>query len=52
MSLLVLVGGQPDAREFQFRGDRAVLDDLEILFEAGLGERGLDELSDRLGYLR
>ena len=52
MSMLVLIGGQPDARSFLFRGDRAALDDLELLFAAGLAERGLDQLPSALDYLK
>ncbi len=52
MALLVLVGARPKQRSFGFRGDRAVLDDLEALFAAGLGENGLDVLPAQLGYLR
>jgi phosphotransferase system HPr-like phosphotransfer protein len=52
MALLVLVGARPQQRSFGFRGDSAVLEDLEVLFAAGLGENGLDELPAQLGYLR
>lgn len=52
MALLVLVGARPQQRSFGFRGDCAVLDDLEILFAAGLGENGLEKLPDQLSYLR
>ena len=51
MQLLVLAGSNPEARSMVFSGDRRVLEDLELLFEASLGEEGLDRLPKGLGYL-
>ncbi len=52
MQLLVLVGRHPTARSMMFHGKRPVLEDLKALFEAGLGEDGLEGLPERLSYLR
>jgi phosphotransferase system HPr (HPr) family protein len=52
LEMLVTVGSNPDARCFVFRGDENPLRDIGRLFESGLGERGLDKLPERLGYLR
>lgn len=52
LELLVCVGGHPDAREFVFRGDENPLRDIGRLFEASVGEKGLEQLPDALGYLR
>lgn len=52
MAMLVLIGARPQQRSFVFRGDRQVLEDLEALFAAGLGERGMDALPLTLAYLR
>ncbi|RMH04997.1 MAG: HPr family phosphocarrier protein [Planctomycetota bacterium] len=51
MQLLVLVGGHSSTREIRFYGDQRVLDDLQVLFEARLGEDGLDGLPESLSYL-
>ena len=46
------VGSAPETQVFLFRGDENPLRDIQILFEAGLGEYGIDELPPELGYLR
>lgn len=51
LELMVLVGSNPDAREFVVRGDERPLRDLIALFAADLGERGLEGLPDSLSYL-
>lgn len=48
MSLLILSGSHTDTHEVVFQGAEEVLDDLELLFSAGLGEKGLDALPPRL----
>lgn len=52
MDMIFLVGSHPDARSVTFRGDERPLRDLRMLFESGLGERGLDTLPAELAYLR
>jgi phosphotransferase system HPr-like phosphotransfer protein len=52
MGLILFIGRHPDVRRVTFRGDRAPLDHLKLLFEGGLGERGLDDLPQELGYLK
>jgi phosphotransferase system HPr-like phosphotransfer protein len=53
MALLILAGSQLGARELVFRGSEEVLEDLQLLVDAGLGEAGLDGLPLRLrSYLR
>ncbi len=52
LDLMVAVGSHPDALKFAFRGDVKPLRDIELLFRAGLGERGIDALPDELAYLR
>jgi phosphotransferase system HPr-like phosphotransfer protein len=51
MSMLVLCGSHLGADSIRFHGDPAVLSDLEALFEARLGEDGIDALPSRLKYL-
>ena len=51
MQLLVLAGSKPDCREVTFHGDRQVLKDLSRLFQAGLGESGMDRIPPELSYL-
>ncbi|MBL8696000.1 MAG: hypothetical protein JNJ88_18035 [Planctomycetes bacterium] len=50
----VAFGMNPEAREVVFRADEAVLRDYRALFDCGLGEGpgGLDQLPERLSYLR
>jgi hypothetical protein len=52
LEMLVTVGSNPDARRYVFRGDENPLRDIGVLFKNGLGERGLENLPERLGYLR
>lgn len=52
LELLLAVGSHPDERRFLFRGDARPLHDLRLLFQHGLGERGLDDLPGQLDYLR
>jgi len=52
LELMVAVGSHPEERRYTFRGDARTLDDLQLLFEAGVGEHGLDQLPDRLAYLK
>ena len=49
---MILAGSNPDVRTLEFRGDTHPLEDLRLLFEAGLGEWGMDRLPDALSYLR
>jgi phosphotransferase system HPr-like phosphotransfer protein len=51
MSMLILCGSHLDAKSVRFHGDAAVLTDLEDLFEARLGEDGLEAFPPRLKYL-
>lgn len=51
MSMLVLCGSHLDAKSVRFHGDPSVLDDLQALFEARLGEDGIDALPGSLKYL-
>ena len=46
------VAPHPEARSFIFRGDAQPLRDIQLLFENGVGERGLDALPEELDYLR
>ena len=52
LELLVTIGSNPEARRFVFRGDESPLRDLRLLFENGLGEHGMEQFPDALGYLR
>jgi phosphotransferase system HPr-like phosphotransfer protein len=52
MGLILFVGRHPQRRTYSFRGDQAPLKHLQLLFQAGLGEHGLDRLSAELQYLR
>ncbi|PCJ54545.1 MAG: hypothetical protein COA70_05340 [Planctomycetota bacterium] len=52
MQLLLLSGQRPSTREFRFDGDAAVLEDIALLFEANLGEDGIDALPEELNYLK
>jgi phosphotransferase system HPr-like phosphotransfer protein len=51
MQLLVLAGSHPSVKNIRFYGPPDVLSDLAGLFEADLGEKGLDRLPERLAYL-
>lgn len=52
MGLILFVGRHPQRRKYTFRGDRGPLAHLRLLFESGLGERGLEKLPTDLAYLR
>ena len=52
LELLVVVGSNPEARRFVFRGDQHPLRDIGLLFQYGLGEHGIQGLPDALAYLR
>ena len=52
LELLVTVGSFPDEKTFTFRGDSNPLRDIALLFQYGLGERGIDALPEELDYLR
>jgi hypothetical protein len=52
LEVLVTVGASPEARQFVFRGDENPLRDIGLLFEAGLGEHGIQRLPAELAYLR
>ena len=52
MQLLLLSDQRPNTREFRFDGDSAVLEDIMLLFDANLGEDGIDTLPEELDYLR
>lgn len=52
LELLVAVGSQPHQKRFVFRGDERPVRDIVQLFEAELGERGLELLPEELAYLR
>lgn len=52
LELMVAVGSSPSARQVAFHGDERPLADLVRLFEAGIGDRGLDALPSELAYLR
>lgn len=51
LEVLINAGSNPDERRYVFRGDARPLADLRALFEAGLGEEGLDKLPEGLSYL-
>jgi phosphotransferase system HPr-like phosphotransfer protein len=52
LDLMVTVGSRPDVRRFIFRGDENPLRDIQILFESGVGESGINGLPAALSYLR
>ncbi|TAH37154.1 MAG: hypothetical protein EYC70_09245 [Planctomycetota bacterium] len=52
MQMLMVAGGQPNARSVRFYGDQEVLKDLALLFQHHLGEDGLDRLPAHLNYLK
>lgn len=52
LELMIAVGSHPDERRYCFRGDEHPLRDIRLLFEAGLGEHGLQALPPELSYLR
>src|SRR5688572_16948723 len=52
LELLVAVGSQPQQKRFVFRGDERPVRDIQRLFAAELGEKGLELLPAELAYLR
>jgi phosphotransferase system HPr-like phosphotransfer protein len=52
LEMMITVGSNTEARRYVFTGDERPLADIQRLFEAGLGERGLEELPEGLSYLR
>lgn len=52
LEVLVCVGTHPDERQFTFRGDENPLRDIGLLFQAGLGEGGVESLPATLHYLQ
>lgn len=52
LDLMVTVGSRPDVRRFIFRGDENPLRDIQLLFQCGVGESGIDGLPPALSYLR
>jgi len=52
LKMLMVVGSNPDERRFLFRGDERPLRDIQLLFEASLGEQGIDALPPELSYLQ
>jgi phosphotransferase system HPr-like phosphotransfer protein len=52
LDLMVTVGSRPDVRRFIFRGDVNPLRDIQLLFQSGIGESGVDGLPPGLSYLR
>ncbi|HKX46722.1 MAG TPA: HPr family phosphocarrier protein [Planctomycetota bacterium] len=51
LEVLLTVGSQPGERTYVFRGDERPLRHIGLLFEHGLGERGLADLPSDLDYL-
>ncbi len=52
IQVLMVSGANPDARRVTFSGEEKPLADIRALFEAKLGEDGLDTLPPQLDYLR
>lgn len=52
LEMMVAIGSNPQEKKFTFRGDIHPLQDIRRLFDAGLGEQGLDALPVELEYLR
>lgn len=52
MQVMILAGSFPNARKLLFHGDEHPLEDIRLLFEHGLGEKGLDDLPEKLSYLK
>ena len=52
LEMMITVGSNTEARRYLFTGDERPLADIQRLFVAGLGERGLEELPEELSYLR
>jgi phosphotransferase system HPr (HPr) family protein len=52
LQVMILAGSHADARVVRFQGDEKPLQDIRRLFEARLGEGGLEDLPRELDYLR
>jgi phosphotransferase system HPr-like phosphotransfer protein len=52
LEMMITVGSNSEARRYIFTGDERPLADIQRLFEAGLGEGGLEHLPKELEYLR
>jgi len=52
LQVMILAGSNAGARQVLFHGDERPLRDLRRLFDLRLGEGGLKDLPDELGYLR
>lgn len=52
LEMMVAIGSNPQEKRFAFHGDVRPLQDIRRLFDAGLGESGLDSLPEELAYLR
>ena len=52
MQVIMLAGDNPNVKEVTFSGDEALVSDLILLFEAGLGESPDGVIPDALAYLR
>jgi phosphotransferase system HPr (HPr) family protein len=52
LELMLAAGSNRLSPTFRFRGAAKVLDHIRLLFEHGLGQRGLEELPAELSYLR
>lgn len=52
LELMVTVGSHPQAHRYRFRGDEKPLRDIQVLFQCGLGEKGIERLPVALSYLR
>ena len=52
LEMMITVGSHAEARRYVFSGDERPLSDIQRLFEAGLGENGLEALPEELDYLR
>lgn len=52
LEMMITVGSNAEARRYVFTGDERPLADIQLLFEAGLGEEGLESLPNELEYLR
>jgi len=51
LEVLINAGSNPDESRYVFRGDARPLLAIKLLFEASLGENGLQELPAPLSYL-
>lgn len=51
LEVLINAGSNPDESRYVFRGDARPLMDIKLLFEASLGENGLQDLPAPLSYL-